>query len=711
MKKNAVRIDKADKNLKRTRFKTTYKEGLIMKAFKYIIMWIFLLVIQPAIALEDSNNLNEETVKNFTYHLKYSKQTVTLKNGEYKTPLRPGNEEDMENYLSVKIEKYGIFKPEFLSPFAIVILSENFGGSSTFFEITALVKEDDKIVQTNSIELGDRVVIKDLRFKPGFVPLNGRDSIYLSLLAHKETDPSCCPTEQKTLCFTLVRDKNKEMKLEMKLLTCEEAEEEYPLPVVKKPALYLYPNKTEKVEVILKPKGQITKTIPEYKDKWLVVANPNGLIDNKYPYLFYEVTLENSVDLPKEGWIVKTTELEKWFDVNLPKLGLNEKEIKDFKEYWLGELKGYPYYKIRLLSEKFLDENIAVKINPKPDTFIRVIFYFEGTYDSKEKLIEPQIKTPIRKGFTAVEWGGILKTSDKSDIKSVKYSFFPEEEGILVLRSLNIEDHKIKIKVNTNGCTDKNSIKAVVKKSSRIDSRVPDYKITFIREKSDNCKAFIPDGAVIEYDLKRDFNIQMPYTLEIENPVVPFTKDDPYFTIGEIKIEKIQEEPIEGEQGKFILGALQEMITEIRRDVKNATIYAIQQEIERYEKRGEKEKVKKLENELKEIKQIKDEDFQIPENVQEYESKSKDLSFGPIYPCKAIQTEIIADKIISIGDILKVKDMTRSGPFYHVAGIKKDVLEKMKVGKTYKANLCLVYKREYFGFIPDYYIYLANVEE
>jgi hypothetical protein len=392
--------------------------------------------------------------------------------------------------------------------------------------------------------------------------------------------------------------------------------------------------------------------------------------------------------------------------MNLPKLGLNEKEIKDFKEYWLGELKGYPYYKIRLLSEEFLDENIAVKINPRPDTFIRVIFYFEGTYDSKEKLIEPQIKTLIRKGFTAVEWGGILGTSNKSDIKSVKYSFFPTEEGILVLRSLNIEDHKIKIKANTNGCTDKNSIKTVVKKSTRIDPRVPDYEITFIRENPDNCKAFIPDGVVIEYDLKRDFNIQMPYTLKIENPVIPFTKDDPYFTIG-----KVQEEPIKGEQGKFILGTIQEMMTEIRRDVKNATIYAIQQEIERYKKRGEKEKVKKLENELKEIKQIKDEDFQIPENVQEYESKSKDLSFGPIYPCKAIQTEIIADKRISIGDILNVKGMARSGPFYHIAGIRKDVLENMKAGKIYKANLCLVYKREYFGFIPDYYVYLADVEE
>ena len=683
-----------------------------MKAFKYIIMWIFLLMIQPAIALEDSNNLNEEIVKNFTYHLKYSKQTVTLKNGEYKTPLRPGNE--VKNYLSVKIEKYGIFKPTLLPPFAIIILSENFSGSGNFLEITALVNENGKIIQTNSIEIGDRVIIKDLIFQPGFVSFRDRerDAIYLSLLTHKENDPSCCPTKQEILCFTLVRDENKEMKL----LTCEEANEKYPLPIVKKPALYFYPNKTKKVEIILKPKGQIIKTIPEYKDKWLVIANPNGLIDNKYPYLFYEVALENSVNLPKDGWIVKTTDLENWFDSNLPKLGLNKKEIKDFKEYWLGELKGYPYYKIGLLSKKFLNENIPIEINPKPDNFIRVIFYFEGTYNNREKLTEPTIKTPIRKGFTVAEWGGILETSGKSDVKLIKYSFFPQEEGILLLRSLSIENHKIKIKVNTNGCTDKNSIKAVVKKSSRIDPKVPDYEITFIREKPDNCKAFLPDGVIIEYDLKRDFNIQMPYTLKVNNPIIPFTEGDPYFIIEKVEktVQKVQEESFKGEQGKFILGAIQEMITEIRRDIKNATIYAIQQEIERYKKRGETEKVKKLENELKEIKQIKDEDFQIPEDTQEDKPKAEDLftlSFGPIYPCKVIQTEIIADKIISIGDILKVKGMTRSGPFYHIAGIRKDVLEKLKVGKTYKANLCLVYKREYFGFIPDYYVYLADIEE
>jgi len=216
-----------------------------MKILGYLlIICILLLIGQSAIASESPDILNEKIIKNFTYHLKYSEKTVTLKNGKYESPLRPGNKEDMENYLSVKLERYGIFKLNEVTPFAIVILSENFGGSGGFLEITALVKEKDKIVQTNSIELGDRVVIKDLRFEPGFgtFPERERDAIYLSLLNHKETDPSCCPTKKETLCFTLVRDENNLLKL----LTCKEADEKYPLPIVKKPALYFYPNKTKK---------------------------------------------------------------------------------------------------------------------------------------------------------------------------------------------------------------------------------------------------------------------------------------------------------------------------------------------------------------------------------------------------------------------------------------------------------------------------------
>ncbi len=55
--------------------------------------------------------------------------------------------------------------------------------------------------------------------------------------------------------------------------------------------------------------------------------------------------------------------------------------------------------------------------------------------------------------------------------------------------------------------------------------------------------------------------------------------------------------------------------------------------------------------------------------------------------------------------------MTRSGPFYHLAGSRQDLLEELKPGQTYEVILLLIFKREYFGLIPDYYVYLAGLKE
>lgn len=69
------------------------------------------------------------------------------------------------------------------------------------------------------------------------------------------------------------------------------------------------------------------KDIPNYKNGWNVFVTKEGIIENKYDYLFYEAKL-NKVDIPKKGWIVKYSELNQWFNINLEKLGLNKKEKK-----------------------------------------------------------------------------------------------------------------------------------------------------------------------------------------------------------------------------------------------------------------------------------------------------------------------------------------------------------------------------------------------
>jgi len=177
-------------------------------------------------------------------------------------------------------------------------------------------------------------------------------------------------------------------------------------PGVKKPAVYLYPLEKTKVNITVDLKGIITKSEPNYFKGWEVIADPSGLIDGKYDYLFYEAQLEK-IQLPEEGWVVEYKELENWFNLSLKKLGLNEKEISQFKEYWLAELPLANYYEIKLLNNSFLSKNMNLVIDPKPATIIRRNFYFKPL-KSQIFLKEPIVIIPARKGFTVVEWGGLL---------------------------------------------------------------------------------------------------------------------------------------------------------------------------------------------------------------------------------------------------------------------------------------------------------------
>lgn len=176
--------------------------------------------------------------------------------------------------------------------------------------------------------------------------------------------------------------------------------------VEKKPAIYLYPEQDSFINVKLDINGEIITDIPEYGEGWNVFATTNSLIDNNYDYLFYEAQL-NKLELPDKGWIVPYSELYSWFDQNLIKLGLNDKEKSQFKEYWLSELPESSYYEIRLLNNEFLKQNMDLIVSPQPDTMIRVNFYFVPL-NEQISLSEPEIITPERKGFTVVEWGGIL---------------------------------------------------------------------------------------------------------------------------------------------------------------------------------------------------------------------------------------------------------------------------------------------------------------
>ena len=179
-----------------------------------------------------------------------------------------------------------------------------------------------------------------------------------------------------------------------------------------KPVIYFYPQKETLLSLWLYPKGYLTKTEPEYESGWLnLFLNPSGTIFYKgkfYPYLHYEAMIGDFIP-PKTGFVVKKENLSSFFDQLLPKLGLNEKETRDFKKYWLSKLTNYPYFQISLLNQKEIEEIEPIEFSQKPETFLRVRFYFKGL-ESPIILNPPEIKGLIQRlGFTVVEWGGLYE--------------------------------------------------------------------------------------------------------------------------------------------------------------------------------------------------------------------------------------------------------------------------------------------------------------
>lgn len=180
--------------------------------------------------------------------------------------------------------------------------------------------------------------------------------------------------------------------------------------LAKKPNIYLYPEKTEKLSVSVNPNGKITKSIPEYNKGWKVTVDPSGKIDNNYDFLFYEASINYKFTLDK-GWIVNKGSFNEEMNSILTSIGLNPKEKADFIEYWSKELNWKTSkYAIYYLDTKEINEAIKLNLSKKPDSILRAYFYFVPLKDNENlEIKKPEIKQFKRNGFTVVEWGGIGK--------------------------------------------------------------------------------------------------------------------------------------------------------------------------------------------------------------------------------------------------------------------------------------------------------------
>lgn len=183
------------------------------------------------------------------------------------------------------------------------------------------------------------------------------------------------------------------------------------ISIEEKPVIYLYPTEETEVSVKLLNAEKITCSYPKYVDEWNVLSKPNGdLIDlntgrNLYS-LYYESESVEKFNVSQEGFVIKGEDSAKFLEEKLEILGLTAREAEEFIIYWLPKLESNKYNYIRFATDEEINNNMPLEIKPNPDTIIRVLMTFKGLENpidvEEQKLIPPE-----RKGFVAVEWGGI----------------------------------------------------------------------------------------------------------------------------------------------------------------------------------------------------------------------------------------------------------------------------------------------------------------
>ncbi|MFA6512434.1 MAG: hypothetical protein WCV86_04920 [Patescibacteria group bacterium] len=179
-----------------------------------------------------------------------------------------------------------------------------------------------------------------------------------------------------------------------------------------KPVIYLYPDKPTSVQVTVEPKGGFSYTDPAYNDGWQVTADADGRLWNSdgtvYPYLFWEGRGAALYDTPDRGFVVAQQDVDGFLSEKLTALGLRGREITDFKEFWLPRMQEKPWYFVTFLGNQAMETLAPLTVTPAPDTVIRVLMDFTAL-DAPISAEPYTIHTPERKGFTVIEWGGVLR--------------------------------------------------------------------------------------------------------------------------------------------------------------------------------------------------------------------------------------------------------------------------------------------------------------
>jgi hypothetical protein len=191
-----------------------------------------------------------------------------------------------------------------------------------------------------------------------------------------------------------------------------------PIDAVKKPVVYLYPTQETSVNVRVNFKGELTHTYPKYNaaQGWTVTAKPDGeLRDEKTSKIYYNLFWEGESSYKynlNTGFVVKGEDVADFLDESLAKLGLNRREANEFITFWLPEMEQNKYNLVHFSTSEYVAQ-APLQISPKADTEIRVFMVYQPL-DAPVNIAPQTLTAPARKGFTLVEWGGMMQKRDEN---------------------------------------------------------------------------------------------------------------------------------------------------------------------------------------------------------------------------------------------------------------------------------------------------------
>jgi len=181
-----------------------------------------------------------------------------------------------------------------------------------------------------------------------------------------------------------------------------------------KPNIYIYPQ-TEinlGVNILFPESGEVVTSIPEFPEQWQnLQIKPDGKINDKYDYLFYE-SIQPNIFQKTKGWIVKRENLTDFFNNNLQQSGFNQNEINDFIDHWIPRMIDSKFYALYPQYNKQLDPLILLEFSQQPDNILRLTYVISKLDSNEIDLVKPDIPLFERKGFVVTEWGLIFDESE-----------------------------------------------------------------------------------------------------------------------------------------------------------------------------------------------------------------------------------------------------------------------------------------------------------